>query len=286
MQTCSRKCRQYYSTISRFNPKPAGITPKSGLFYPISPGSGLGLGPAPRTPFEGHEIKRGYRPRCRNQVTEFRQDGRACARHHVRPPYGMDSLSCSSGKGSFGYASDTFPGQRGPMPLIVGPFGPTPRSPAQTARSPMRSILRLPTRPVRRPMTLRAVGLRAASSVLALERARHRHPCRTTRRHPAILHRRPSGEGRGSGFRSRAPPPPCGRRDHRCQCLHPSPTAPRGHATIGTGGGHTEPNPVCDFMRSPHLVAFGISHSVRRFPELCSGNSSHLSQCPALPLVS
>ena len=78
----------------------------------------------------------------------------------------------------------------------------------QAARSPMRSIFHLPARPVRRPMTLRAVGLRAASSVLALERARHRHPCRTTRRHPSILHRRPPVVGRGSGFRGRGPAPP------------------------------------------------------------------------------
>ena len=102
--------------------------------------------------------------------------------------------------------SPRFPG-RGPCPHPVRPWATTGWS-LQAARSPMRSIFHLPARPVRRPMTLRAVGLRAASYVLASERVRHRHPCRTTRRHPFILHRRPPGVGRCSGFRGRGSAPP------------------------------------------------------------------------------
>jgi hypothetical protein len=136
----------------------------------------------------------------------------------------------------------------------------------QAARPPRRSIFRLPPRPVRRPMTLRAGGLQAASSVLALIRARHRRQSRSTRSHPSILHRRPSFVGRGFGFRGRAPPPPCGRRDHRCQCLHPSPTAPRGLATAGTARRQHRTYPGVPFHEvvRTRLVAFGIPHSARR----------------------
>ena len=80
-------------------------------------------------------------------------------------------------------------------------------------------------------MTLRASGLQAASSVLALESARHRHLCRATCDQPCILHRRPPVE---DAVPDSGPGLPCRCADAGrtgCLCLHPSPTSPRGWPT-------------------------------------------------------
>ena len=132
----------------------------------------------------------------------------------LRPPSPPGRICMPIRSGGDPALSETGTSLRSPRFPGRGPFLPpvrlwaTPGWSLQAARSPMRAIFHLPARPVRRPMTLRAVGLRAASSVLALERARHRHPCRTERRLPFIRHRRPPRVGRGSGFRGRGPAPP------------------------------------------------------------------------------